>query len=168
MIRTIFLVIVSMFSLLVCSCTTTKYLPVERVKTEYVEADTTAIYDRLMRMFESMRKTETRNDSLVDYGRETVVLNESGDTTRHDRERIVYRSTNREMELEQKVSTQDSIIDALRLQLTSVKSDSIPVPYPVERQLSRWERTKVDWGGWAMLALAVIIASFVWFWKRKI
>lgn len=155
-------------TLCLCGCTTTKYVPVETVRTQYVVADTTAIYDRLMRLFESLREKEMRSDSLVDRSKETVILNEQGDTTRHDKERTVYRSTNRERELEHKVTQQDSIINALRLQLQSQKIDSVAVPYPVERELTRWERAKVDWGGWAMAAAAAAIAMALWRIKDKL
>lgn len=38
--------------------------------------------------------------------------------------------------------------------------DSIRVPYPVERKLSRWERAKMDFGGFAMggFVIAVCVA----------
>ncbi len=144
-------------------CTTTRYVPVETVRTEWREADTTAIYDRLRSFFESLYSRETSSDSVVERNKETVVLKEDGDTARHDKERIVYVSSRREKELVHKLSQRDSIIDALRLQLASVKSDSIPVPYPVERPLTRWEQTKMDFGGVALGALAAaVIAAVVW------
>lgn len=161
------LAVIAAVVLLSSSCTRTAYVPVETVRTEYAEADTAAIYDRLSRFFESMREKETRSDSIVDRSRETVVLNERGDTTRHDLERIIYRSTNREKELEHKVSEQDSIINALRLQLTSLKADSVQAPCPVERELSRWERVKMDAGGIALGAVAVIAVAAVWWLVRR-
>lgn len=47
------------------------------------------------------------------------------------------------------------------------RTDSIPVPYPVEKKLTRWEQTKMDLGGVAMgvLAAAVCIAV-VWLIKK--
>lgn len=45
--------------------------------------------------------------------------------------------------------------------LETVRMDSVGVPYPVERKLSRWERTKLHYGG---IALAAVLATvFVWF-----
>lgn len=144
-------------------CTSTRYVPTERIRTEYVEADTAAIYNRALRMFEFMRDRERSSDSLVDRSRETVVLNEQGDTTRHDRERIIYRATHREKELERKVIEQDSIIGELRERLSSVKVDSVPVPYPVEKKLTRWQQTKMDLGGIAIGAVgAVCLAALLW------
>lgn len=37
---------------------------------------------------------------------------------------------------------------------------SEPTPYPVERELTRWERTKIDLGGYAFAALAVLAFLF--------
>lgn len=150
-----------------CGCTRTTYVPMETVRTEYREADTTAIYDSLRSFFESLYSRETSSDSVVERNKETVVLKENGDTARHDKERIVYVSSRREKELEHKLSQKDSVIDALRLQLASVKADSIPVPYPVERKLSRWEQTKMDLGGIAMGGVAVALCVAVIWLIRK-
>lgn len=147
----------------VCSCTRTVYTPVERVRTEYRETDTSALYSHIRTLFDTVRQRETSSDSLVDRIRETVVLDENGDTTRHDNLRIVYRTSSREKELEHRVEEQDSTIGRLRMQLVSVKTDSIQIPYPVERQLTRWERLKMDFGGMAvMVVIAVLIMSVVW------
>ena len=75
----------------------------------------------------------------------------------------MYVASYREKELEHKVEEQDSTIKSLRLQLESVKSDSIPIPYPVEKQLSKWEQTKMDFGGIAIGAIiAVVCVAVVW------
>ncbi|MBD5367246.1 MAG: hypothetical protein HDR82_09680 [Bacteroides sp.] len=153
--------------LVLVGCAPTKYVPVESVGTEYREVDTTAIYNRLLRLFESRREKETCSDSLFDREKETLVLRENGDTARHDRERIVYRSTNREKELESKVKQQENVINELRTKLSSVKNDSIRLPYPVERELSQWERSKMDLGGIAMGGLAVAVCvAVIWLIKR--
>lgn len=146
-----------------CGCTRTTYVPVETVRTEYVEADTAGIYERLRDFFESLYSRETSSDSVVERNKETVVLKENGDTARHDTERTVYVSSRREKELEHEVRQRDSIIDSLRLRLASVKSDSIRVPYPVERPLSRWEQTKMNLGGFALGGVAVALCiAVVW------
>ena len=146
-----------------CGCTRTVYEPMEVVRKEYVEADTAGIYERLRDFFESMYSRETSSDSVIDRQKETVVLKENGDTARHDTERTVYVSSRRERVLEHEVRQRDSIIDSLRLRLASVKADSIPVPYPVERELTRWERAKMDLGGFALGGVAVAMcAAVVW------
>lgn len=45
--------------------------------------------------------------------------------------------------------------------LETVRTDSVGVPYPVERKLSQWERTKLHYGGTALAA--VLATVFVWF-----
>lgn len=161
--RTLLPALLVLAALVLAGCTRTVYVPVETVRTEYVEADTTGLYERMRSFFESQRLKETSSDSLIDRTKETVVLKENGDTARHDKERIVYVASHREKELEHKVQQQDSTIKALRLQLESVKSDSIPVPYPVEKQLTKWERTKMGFGGIAIGAIiAVVCIAVVW------
>ena len=49
---------------------------------------------------------------------------------------------------------------------TVVKIDSIRVPYPVEKQLSKWEKLKMDLGGWAFVGLVILII-YVFFKIRK-
>lgn len=44
---------------------------------------------------------------------------------------------------------------------TVMQRDSIPVPYPVEKPLTKWQRWKMDAGGWAMGAVAVFVILLV-------
>lgn len=46
---------------------------------------------------------------------------------------------------------------------TVILTDSVPVPYPVEKPLTRWEKVKMDFGGMALGALALLLgAAVVW------
>ena len=52
----------------------------------------------------------------------------------------------------------------------SIKTDSVRVPYPVERKLNRWESLKMEVGGWAISVLSVVVIAaivFVVVWLRK-
>ena len=40
---------------------------------------------------------------------------------------------------------------------TLIKTDSIPIPFPVEKQLSTWQQFKLDFGGAAMLVIIIFI-----------
>lgn len=40
---------------------------------------------------------------------------------------------------------------------TVMQRDSIPVPYPVEKKLTKWQQWKMDAGGWAMGVAAVLV-----------
>ena len=162
--RMIFAAALIALTLILCgACSTTRYVPVESVRVEYRETDTTGIYERLRNYFESIYHREVSTDSVIDRSKETVVLKENGDTARHDKERIIYVSSRREKELEHELSQRDSVIDVLRLQLASVKSDSIPVPYPVEKKLTQWQQAKMDFGGFALGGVAVALCiAVVW------
>lgn len=157
-----------MLLLIMCGCApAVRYVPVESVRTEYLTADTTGIYEHLRAHWESEYHKENAADSLIERWKETLTLNEKGDTTRHDTEHTVYVSSRREVELERKLKQSDSIIKALQTRLASVKADSIPVPYPVERPLSRWERVKMDFGGMAIGALAIsLCTAIIWLIKK--
>lgn len=162
-------VIITLLALavMVSGCTRTTYVPVESVRTEYVGADTTALLRIVDYLREQVRSKDRAIDSLMQSYSEKIVLNDKGDTLRRDRERIVYRSSYREKELERELTRRDSVIKDLRTQLESVKSDSIPVPYPVERKLSRWEQTKMDFGGFALGGVAVALCIVVvWLVKK--
>ena len=45
--------------------------------------------------------------------------------------------------------------------LYRAKTDSVPVPYTVEKKLTRWQQAKQDYGGGAMGILACLIVLFI-------
>lgn len=141
----------------------TKYVPVESVRTEYRDKDNTELLDVIKSLTERLHQKERQVDSLMQSHNERLVLNDKGDTLRHDRETIVYRSSHRETELEKLLEAKNDSIRYLRQKLESIKADSIPVPYPVEKPLSRWEQTKMDLGGFALGGIAVVLCiAVVW------
>lgn len=153
-------------ALMLSACTSTKYVPVESVRTEYVHGDNSELLNVIKSLTERLRQKEQQVDSLMQSYRELLVLSDKGDTLRHDREKIVYRASHRESELEKLVESKNDSIRELLRQLESVKSDSIRVPYPVERKLSRWEQAKMDFGGMAIGA-TVLLVVFVIAWLIK-
>ena len=74
---------------------------------------------------------------------DSVLVNKSGDTIKIEKWHIKYRDR-----IEYKVC-----IDSF------IKTDSVSVPYPVERKLSKWEQIKIDMGDW--LIGFVIISSLI-------
>lgn len=159
--------------LLMGGCTKKVYVPVENTVTriENRDADTTDLMKRWHSLVESMRQSERSVDSVIDRTKETIVLNDKGDTLKHDKESDKRVVSKREKELEQKVQEQDSIIKELRARLESQKADTVRIekPVPVERPLSKWERTKKDFGGmfFGGMIVAVIAAVLIWIVKRK-
>ena len=113
-------------ALMVCllgSCTTTKYVPVETVRTERVTQR------------DSVFQEVVRHDSIQ--------VERRGDTIYVDRWHNVYK---------------DHWRDRWR---DSIRTDSIQVPYPVERELSRWEQFCLDYGkvttGGTLVAIAMAV-----------
>ena len=71
---------------------------------------------------------------------DSVIVRLRGDTVYADRWRVEYRDR------------------TLRDTVAVLKTDSVGVPYPVERELTRWERAKMDAGGWALCLLGLAAA----------
>lgn len=90
-------------------------------------------------LYKTRVDTEQRLDSV--YFRDSVFIAAKGDTVfltkTHWRERFrnVYHTKT------------DTIMQL----------DSIRVPYPVEKQLTKWQQWKMDMGGWAMGVAAVLV-----------
>ncbi|XUU34603.1 hypothetical protein ACRHG2_16325 [Bacteroides fragilis] len=83
-----------------------------------------------------------RHDSI--YQRDSIYVIDRGDTVYTYKDRYLYKYLylNR--------------ID------TVIKTDSIQIPYPVEKALTRWQKAKIELGGWAfgvliMLAIVLVI-----------
>ena len=43
----------------------------------------------------------------------------------------------------------------------SIKTDSMRVPYPVEKKLSRWQGLKMEVGGWAIGGLSAVVIALI-------
>ncbi|WP_234367677.1 hypothetical protein [Parabacteroides pacaensis] len=79
-------------------------------------------------------------------------MREKGDTVFIDRWRYLYK---------------DRLVTD-----TLLVNDTIRVPYPVEKELTRWQKTKMDVGGWAIgmlsgIALLGIGYVVVWLIRKK-
>lgn len=87
---------------------------------------------------ESIR-TEYRDLYLRDslYIHDSVYVYVNGDTVKEYLYRYIYRDR--------------------FLHDTTFVSDTIREPYPIEKQLSKWQQTKMDMGGWAIGVLSGII-----------
>lgn len=96
---------------------------------------------------DTIYSAKVRVDSVI--MRDSVAVFQKGDTVLITK----YRDRYRVKELTDTVY--HSAIDSVK----------ISVPYPVERELSRWERTKMDFGGMAIgvlvIALCVAVAWLI-------
>lgn len=148
-----------------------QYVPVESVRYERVEADTSKFMALINSLREEIRSKESRTESLIHNEKETVTVNEKGDTIFRDRFIYINLKSEEKKEYERIIERQRDSISNLQTRLESVKADSVPVPYPVERPLTKWEKTKMDFGGMAiggMIALGLaVVALAVWLIKVK-
>ena len=131
-------VLIAVLAVMCIRCKSVQYVPVETVRTD-------TCYVNKIRT-DSVNKIRT--DSV--YVRDSVVVERGGDTIKVTawrwRERYVVQ--------------RDTIYRS--------RTDSIAVPYPVERKLSRWEKTKQDIGGIAIGAfIAVVSAVVIWLAVKK-
>ena len=115
--------------LLLCSCGSTKYVPVETVKTEI------KYKDRLQR------------DSI--HVHDSIYVRANGDTIFVDRWHTEYKDR------------------LLRDTVYIHQTDSVQVPYPVEKKLSRWQSIKLEFGEWAIGAIVVLCFFVIWLIKSR-
>lgn len=95
-------------------------------------------------------KTNTVHDSvyLEVLKHDSVVIEKLGDTVYVNKWHTLYKDKWKEV-----IKTD-----------TVIKTDSVQVPYPVERKLTKWEQTKMDAGGIAIgVCIAVIIMIIIGF-----
>lgn len=83
-----------------------------------------------------------RHDSI--YQRDSIYVIDRGDTVYTYKDRYLYKYLY--------LNSIDTVI----------KTDSVQIPYPVEKALTRWQKAKIELGGWAfgvliMLAIVLII-----------
>ena len=99
---------------------------------------------------DSIYINQVRRDSI--YRHDSIYIREKGDTVWVEKYKYIYR---------------DRIVhDTMYINRT----DSIRVPYLVEKELNRWQQMKLELGGWAfgiIIAFALIIVGWLVYRSRK-
>ena len=102
---------------------------------------------------EYIHSTDTflRSDTL--FRLDSVVIRQQGATT-----------------VIEKIRWQNRFVNVYKVKTdTIMKSDSIRVPYPVERKLSKWQQFRLDFGGWAIMAVVVVgIVAWIGYRHRRV
>ena len=75
--------------------------------------------------------------------KDSIHITEKGDTVTEFRLKYIYKYKDR--------------TDTLYLS----RVDTVSVPYPVEKELTKWQSVKVDYGGWAIALVFVFILIVV-------
>lgn len=109
--------------LMIVSCRSVKYVPVETVKTDSVYVN------------------KVQRDSI--RLQDSIFVFVKGDTVRIEKYKYLYRDR--------------VVVDTVY----KVQCDTIRVPYPVEKPLTRWQQWKLDLGGFAMAAIAIAVLVVV-------
>lgn len=132
-------VLIMLLSLLLAGCKSVQYVPVEKVKTEYVSrTDTVSKIDTIISEKETIIR-EADSGLIAKLGLQLK-----------DNEKAILVL---QKELERQVSKESE-----HKTDTVLKTDSVQVPYPVERKLTKWEQIKMDAGG---IALGVCVAFII-------
>lgn len=134
----------------VSSCRTIRFVPVQQVRTEY----------------RHIRDTVIERDSIF-LEKETVIreadsalLAKHGLKLQENERAILVLQRELERRLREATSTSSD---------TVIVRDSIPVPYPVEKELTWWQGTCIHWFPWTLVAalLLIIIIIKPWRWLKK-
>lgn len=129
-----------------CGCKQVEYVPVKEVRT--VEIERNGIKWSDMSYGSNETTMTTIKDSVV------VVVNQQGEEV----SRKEYHEKETDREYREKYEELMMMYESLR----SEKTDTVQVPYPVEKQLSKWEQTCVNYGGEAIVTC--IVLSFIIGW----
>lgn len=141
--------------MLLSACKTTRYVPTERVRTEY--------RDRVVSVHDTVRDS-VRVSSDV-YRHDSVSVRMKGDTVYVERWHTLLQSSSLQNRAERSKATHDT--------LYVTKTDSVRVPVPVERKLTKWKRAfRVAKDVFAVAGVVVTLAvmTFVVLWiieRRK-
>ena len=136
----LFVMVLTLLSL--AGCKTVKFVPVPEYHTLYkTRVDTVQRWDSV-RDIQWMTVREVDSAQLAALG---IQIKGLKNALLLERNKLLQKISN------EKTHKVDTIM----------QRDSIPVPYPVEKQLTKWERWKIDLGGWAMGVLAVLVILLI-------
>ena len=140
-----------------------KEIVTETVRTEYVDryVHDTIHVENLSQIIDSVRQSviESRHDCIV------IVKDTAGNVI--NMAQWHFKDTSKELSHStEKVDSTAyfrSVIDSLR----RVKNDSVYIKKEVEKELSLWNKAKIQFGGLAFVIVAATIIYLTWFIKRK-
>ena len=132
----LFVMVLTLLSL--AGCKTVKFVPVPEYHTLYkTRVDTVQRWDSV-RDIQWMTVREVDSAQLAALG---IQIKGLKNALLLERNKLLQKISN------EKTHKVDTIM----------QRDSIPVPYPVEKPLTKWEQWKMDMGGWAMGLAAVLV-----------
>lgn len=140
--------------MVMASCTSTLYVPVETVRTEVQNRTDTILQIDTVEREKTVTIIEADSELLAKYG---ILLRQNRNA--QNAYLVLQKEIEREKSKKQEVHTD-----------TVVRTEIVEVPVPVERKLSKWEQFCLDYGkvttGGTVVCLFLIIAYLVRRFKR--
>ena len=133
----------------ICSCRSVKYVPVESSST--VRDSVNVIDSTAIRWIERTVDSVRIRDSVV------ITQDENGNILKQE----YYRETERYKSLEREYDELLRKYEALK----AAKTDTIRVPYPVERDLTKWQEFRLKWFN---ILVAVLLGLIIWTFRKPI
>lgn len=153
------------------SCTTTKYVPVETIRTEtIVKTDSTEI-NRLLKELDKVKQTLLSVTVEKIEQTTTHVVNENGDTISTNTERNKEVVTNNTNTVETNRTVSDKETKDVNSNYLKEKTDTITNIVEVEKDLTAWQKFKINFSefiiGVAVLAISAFIVLLIIFRRNK-
>lgn len=149
--------LLALTSLCFTSCSHRVYVPVQSIRTDTIymsRKDSVHIKDSLItRQVINIRDSVAIHDSVV------IIKDEQGNI----KEKLIIRyrdrwhATQDNLTLQRLLAHYKASNDILR----AIRKERIEVPVPVERKLSRWQKIKMDVGGWAIGAMSTFLLAII-------
>lgn len=149
--------LLALTALCLTSCSHRVYVPVQSIRTDTIymsRKDSVHIKDSLItRQVINIRDSVAIHDSVV------IIKDEQGNV----KERLIVRyrdrwhATQDNLTLQRQIDRYKASNDSLRATKTEYKE----VPIPVEKKLSRWQKFKMDVGGWAIGAMSTFLLAII-------
>ena len=153
----IIIALLALTSLCFTSCSHRVYVPVQSIRTDTIymsRKDSVHIKDSLItRQVINIRDSVAIHDSVV------IVKDEQGNI----KERLIVRYRDH-WHATQDALTLLHLIDRYKASndsLLATMREHIEAPKVVERELSRWEKLKMDVGGWAIGAMSTFLLAII-------
>ncbi len=149
--------LLSLTALCLTSCSHRVYVPVQSIRTDTIymsRKDSVHIKDSLItRQVINIRDSVAIHDSVV------IIKDEQGNI----KEKLIIRyrdrwhATQDNLTLQRLLAHYKASNDILR----ATRKERIEVPIPVEKKLSRWQKFKMDVGGWAIGAMSTVLLGII-------
>ena len=149
--------LLALTSLCFTSCSHRVYVPVQSIRTDTIymsRKDSVHIKDSLIaRQVINIRDSVAIHDSVV------IVQDEQGNV----KEKLIVRyrdnwhATQDNLTLLRLIDRYKASNDSLR----ATMREHIEVPIPVEKKLSRWQKIKMDVGGWVIGAMSTFLLAII-------